>query len=223
MNDLLYTYNTAFFSGNFPAAWKEGTILPFHKPNKPKEEPSSFRPITLLSCLGKVLEKILKRRLEFFIENNNILNPNQNGFRREQGTLDTLLRIDNEIRNSLASNEISIFVYVDLKNAFDSIWCKGLISKLIDFGLTGNLLRILDSFLTNRQNQVKYNNVFSSTFTSSAGTPQGSILSPILFNIMLADIPVNDHIKLYIYADDITLSSSHENISIAKKKYDRLP
>ena len=217
LNDLLYTFNVAFSTGVFPTVWKEGTILPIHKPNKPKENPSSFRPITLLSCLGKTFEKILKRRLEYFIETKNILNPSQNGFRREQGTLDTLLRIDNEIRSSLSNNNISIFVYVDLQNAFDSIWCEGLISKLIDFGLSGHLLNILHSFLTNRKNRVKYKNEYSNFFLTEAGTPQGSILSPTLFNLMLSDLPKNDNIKQYIYADDITLSSTHLDTAIARK------
>ena len=143
LNDLVYVYNMALSTGTFPLIWKEGTILPIHKPSKPTDDPASFRPITLLSCLGKIFERILKMRLEFFIENNNLLSSAQTGFRREQGTIDTLLKIENEIRSCLADNFITLVVYVDLKNAFDSIWGEGLIYKLIQKGLKGNFLKTL--------------------------------------------------------------------------------
>ena len=217
MDELLYLYNTALHTGVFPELWKEGVIIPILKPGKPKEDPSSYRPITLLSCIGKIFERILKKRLEYIIEKDNLLSPSQTGFRIEQGTIDCLLRMDNTIRTSMSQNKTTIMIYIDLKNAFDSIWCEGLVSKLIDLGIKGNMLAILYDFLKNRPNKVTYNGSLSETFISQAGTPQGSVLSPSLFNLMLQDIPKNDSIQLYIYADDVSISCTDADINTARR------
>ena len=104
-----------------------------------------------------------------------------------------------------------------MKNAFDSIWGEGLIYKLIQLGINGNLLKILYSFFTDRKNKVLFNNKTSSPFNIQAGTPQGSVLSPTLFNLMLQDIPLDENINTYVYADDITISATNKNPQVAKE------
>ena len=101
------------------------------------------RPITLLSCLGKLFERILQRRLEYQVENNQILQNNQHGFRKKQGTVDILLKLENIIRYSLGNRHITLVIYVDLKSAFDTVWPEGLITKLIGNGFKGPLLGLL--------------------------------------------------------------------------------
>jgi len=130
--------------------------------------------------------------------------------------MDTLLQIDQDIRCSLKNKHISLFVYVDLQSAFDSIWGEGLIYKLMTLGIKGNLLKILKSFFENRENKVLFNSACSSTFDIKAGTLQGSVISPTLFNLMLTDIPQNENINMYIYADDITFSTSNRDFQQAR-------
>ena len=211
LHEFLYLINLSFQTGVFPTQWKKGLVLPIFKPNKPKGVPSSYRPITLLSCLGKIYERILNSRLQFIIEEKRLLSPSQSGFRKKQGTMDTLLQIEQEIRVSLNKKLCSVFVYIDLQSAFDSIWGRGLIYKLMTLGIRGNLLKILNSFFENRENKVLFNNSFSTPFNIAAGTPQGSVLSPTLFNLMLQDIPQDSLIQSFIYADDITFCSSNKN------------
>ena len=110
LNEYLYIINYAFNVGYFPTQWKKGFILPIYKPNKPTNQPSSFRPITLLSCLGKIFERILNTRLQFIIEERNLLSPAQSGFRKNRGTMDTLLQMEQEVRSSLAGRKVSIFL-----------------------------------------------------------------------------------------------------------------
>ena len=98
-------------------------------------------------------------------------------------------RIEHTIKNSLDQQKICIVIYIDLKSAFDSVWTNGLIYKLINMGIRGKLLKILSSFLQNRTMQVLIQGVESQVHTVEAGTPQGAVLSPILFNIMTHDIP----------------------------------
>ena len=204
--ELLRIFNQCFSLGEFPSTWKEGLIVPIKKPSKPPEELKSYRPITLLSCLGKLFERIIQARLEYHLENTNCLSETQFGFRKGRGTINCLLRLENTIKNALASNEIVGAVYIDLTSAFDTVWIKGLKFKLIRMGVRGRLYRILCNFLENRKIYVMMNNKISTERLVRAGTPQGSVLSPILFNVMLSDIPQRDGIEINSYADDITIS-----------------
>ena len=209
--DFLYLLNYSFHLGIFPTLWKKGLVFPIFKPNKPKDQPSSFRPITLLSCLGKIYERIINSRLQFIIEEKKLLSPTQSGFRNKRGTMDTLLQIEQDISDALGNKKVAVFVYVDLQSAFDSIWGEGLIYKMMNIGIKGNLLKILHNFFDSRENKVIYNNKKSNPFFIQAGTPQGSVLSPTLFNLMLQDIPTDRNIQTYTYADDITISSSNRD------------
>ena len=216
--ELLHLYNQCFSTITFPNSWKSGLIIPIKKMNKPPEDVSSYRPITLLSCIGKLFEKIIQKRLEYVLEKNNLLNEGQCGFRRGLGTIDILLRIENIIRQSLEQNKICIVVYIDLQSAFDTVWGQGAIYKLAQLGLRGNLIGILNEFFKERKVSVLSRGVRSDYKNISAGTPQGSTLSPILFNIMLSDIPQDDHIQIHSYADDLTITSVGNNVYEAKYK-----
>ena len=132
LQDLQDIYNQSFNTGVLPSSWRVGLVLPFLKPGKAKNELMSYRPITLLSCLGKTLEKIVKKRLEFFTESNKLLLDSQCGFRKGQGTIDVFLRLENEIRGAFNKHNTCLVAYIDLKSAFESIWREGLINKLID-------------------------------------------------------------------------------------------
>ena len=218
LNEFLDILNQSFSTGYFPTQWKKGTIIPIHKSNKPIEHATSYRPITLLSCMGKIYERILKKRLEYIVETRSMLNDTQCGFRKNQGTIDALLRVDQHIRYALSNNKIILVVYIDLKSAFDTIWGEGLIVKMIEKGIKGQLLYVIYNFFKNRTNKVCYNGSFSDDFSLNNGTPQGSVLSPILFNLMLQDIPLKNNINTYIYADDITISCTGNNMKEVKNE-----
>lgn len=206
LDELLGIMNQSFKTGEVPEAWKMGLVVPVYKPGKDKKAVTSYRPITMLSCIGKTLERVIQRRLEYVVESRGLLSASQCGFRRGQGTLDVLLRLEHTIRKALAAKEICIVTYIDLKSAFDTVWGEGLIYKLIQNGLKGPLIKWLNNYFLERTIKVQVAGSVSEPVKLIAGTPQGAVLSPILFNLMLQDIPQEDGIIQHIYADDITIS-----------------
>lgn len=104
--------------------------IPILKPNKPSNTPTSYRPISLLSSLSKILEKIIKEKILKFIDENNILPSQQFGFRKEHNTSQPLLKIKNMVQNNFESGKSTGMVLIDIKSAFDSVWHNGLIFKL---------------------------------------------------------------------------------------------
>ena len=112
-------------------------------------------------------------------------------------------------------------VYMDLEGAFDSVWRHGLLFKLTKMGICGNTLRWLESYLEDRTQSVVMHGHISDINKSDIGVPQGGVLSPILFNIMIKDIPRVNDIQLYMFADDITIACSggyyQQNASIFVK------
>ena len=112
---------------------------------------------------------------------------------------------------------MSQLIYVDLEGAYDKVWHKGLLYKLAQKGLPSNCYNWITQYLHNRTCQVRIGNVLSSEVTFRAGVPQGAIISPILFNIMVSDLPKQQDIEIISYADDITLVTTSTNINTAKK------
>ena len=154
LEDLLQIFNQNFATAIIPQEWKRGLVVPFLKPFKPKHKSSSYRMITMLSCIGKLMEILVKNRLEFIIESMNLLSKYQCGFRKGQGTIDVLLIIESKIRKSFANSGICLVAYIDLKGAFDSVWHDGLIYKLTKLGIKGNLLKWLENYFKNREIEV---------------------------------------------------------------------
>ena len=216
LSELLNIFNQAFAQGTIPKSWKAGQVLPIQKPDKPPGNLQSNRPITMLSCMGKTNERMIKRRLEYLTEEWNLLKPTQSGFRKAKGTIDVLLQVDHIIRNALDTQQVTLVVYIDLKSAFDTVWGPGLLYKLASAGIKGRLIKWLCNYFKDRTIRVQTEGATSSETTMEAGTPQGAVLSPLLFNLMLMDIPENDSVISHIYADDITLTCTANTPTEAK-------
>ena len=196
-----------------PQQWKLGHIIPIHKPQKDEKKCESYRPITLLSNLGKLLERIVCKRLEHYVESNSLLRSNQFGFRPSRSTIDVLLQLEGILQSAMLDGGIAVVIYIDLKAAFDCVWSTGLLVKLSRLGVRGNLLRWMHSYLTDREIQVRVDGYLSNRYRVSRGVPQGASLSPLLFNIMLGDFPAVERVRSLIFADDITIVCSGTNIS----------
>ena len=216
-SDLLVLYNLSWSTGVIPEDWKHGIVVPILKEGKDKTAVDSYRPITLLNTVGKLMEKIVSSRLQHFIEKHNLLAHHQAGFRKNHSTLDVLLQLENNLKRSIEAGNTTIVIYIDLKGAFDKVWHKGLIYKMAKLKLPPKLFTWISNFLSGRTFQVRMGAELSETIRSRAGVPQGSVLSPTLFNIMLADMPQADNIDIYSYADDITISCTKSNIKITKE------
>ena len=216
LQHFLNIINISFKNSILPETWKFSLTIPIIKPSKPESDPKSNRPISLLSCPGKVMEKLINNRLIYFLESTHRLSSTQGGFRSRLCTLDQIARVEQTIRISLINRKVCICIFVDFSSAFDRVWHTGLLYKLCKMGLTGSILRWLKEYLSNRTSKVIYNGKYSSTRPVSSGVPQGSILSPLLFNIMTSDIPIANDVKLAEYADDILFFCSKPSLAEAQ-------
>lgn len=221
---LLRFFQLCWKCGKIPKDWKEAVVIPIHKPGKPKKNPSSYRPIALTPHLGKLFERIVKNRLEHFCDKNNIIPIFQAGFRKGRGVTDHTVRLASHIKKGLARRHSTLATFYDIHKAYDSVWHFKLLSKLKKIGVGGNLYNFIKDFLSGRSIQVRVRDILSGKKYVDMGVPQGSVISPLLFSIMLHDIKEVDTDKSYIslYADDIALwETLPYNFNKNKKKREK--
>jgi len=202
---LLQIFNKLWTDGSFPTSWRQAIIIPIIKKGKDPCLPESYRPIALTSCVCKLLEKMVKNRLSWELENKGILIREQNGFRKNRSTSDNLIKLEHDIQKAFAERKHLIGLIFDIKKAYDTTWKQGIIQNLTRWGFSGRMLVFIQNFLKERRFQVKYRNHLSSLHSQVNGVPQGSVLSPLLFLIAMNDVLMNQppEAKACIYADDI--------------------
>lgn len=200
---LTHIINTSLQTGEFPVAWKTAAVCPIHKDGA-KNNPANYRPISLLSTLSKLLEKIVNSRLMKFIEQNELLPTNQYGFRKGMSTEDAVGDLTDLVSSILDEGRACVGVFLDLAKAFDTVSIPILLKKLEYFGVRGVALKWFQTYLTHRKQCVKIDGLISSETTTSYGVPQGSILGPSLFLVYLSDIAAVQlgGAELFCYADD---------------------
>ena len=213
---LTYIYNSVLRTTYFPLIWKFSTIKMILKPSKPSEASSSYRPISLLPTLGKVLEKLLLRRLYPIIDSREMIPDHQFGFRSQHSTIQQCHRVVDTIASTLERKQYCSAAFLDEAQAFDRVWHVGLLWKLKKI-LPSTYFLIINSYLTERYFQVSEGCFFSSYFPVRAGVPQGSILAPLLYTVYTADIPRHPHTLLASYADDKAILSSHQDPTTASQ------
>uniref|UniRef100_A0A2S2N814 Putative RNA-directed DNA polymerase n=1 Tax=Schizaphis graminum TaxID=13262 RepID=A0A2S2N814_SCHGA len=207
---LTFIFNSILRLSYIPPSWKHSIIILIHKPGKPENLPSSFRPISLLPSFSKILEKIILKRIYPIINVQNTIPNTQFGFRNKHSALHQVHRIVDNIASSLERKYFCSAVFLDVAQAFDRVWHKGLLYKTRF--LPAPLYLIINSFLSNRTFQVRCDDVLSETHSAKAGVPQGSILAPTLYNIYTSDIPQSHLTSLATFADDTCIISSDPDI-----------
>ena len=198
--------NATICTGYFPQILKKGNIFLIPKDLKKLHDPTKYRPITLLETFSKLIERIISNRLKNHIEGRQV-NPNQFGFRPNKCTENIIFLAAYYLDLYTLKNKKTASVSLDITKAFDKVWHSGLIYKLFTQYQLPELTKILlTHFLIGRQYQITHRNKLSFTFTSSAGVPQGSVLSPTLFIMYTNDTPspLNNTTLTMHYADDIT-------------------
>lgn len=201
-------FNSCIHNSYFPQSWKIAKVIAIPKPNKDHSIPSNYRPISLLSATSKILEKIILLRINTHIEDKNILPVTQFGFRQHHSTIHQLSRVVNHIKLAKASKESTGLLTLDIEKAFDSIWHDGLVHKMFKLDFPPTLIKMTHSFLRNRMFFVQHSKVKSLTHEIPAGVPQGSCLSPTLYNIYTADFPIHTSCCIAQFADDTALYTS---------------
>jgi len=197
-------FNLSLSSGKFPSQWKKANVSPIYKKND-RQNDNNYRPISLLSCIGKLLERIVFMRVYEFCMNHNLLTWRNSGYKHLDSTINQLTFLSHQIYHALSQGLDICFVSLDASSAFDRVWHKGLLFKLERIGITGRLLLWFTSYLTERMQRVVIGGSTSEWIYIKAGVPQGSILGPLLFLIYVDDIIDNIDSEILLFADDTSL------------------
>ena len=216
----LHIFNQ-IWNSNIPSEWKKATVIPILKTGKPVNLLSSYRPISLTSVIGKTMERMINNRLSFFLENNNSICTDQAGFRKHHSTNQQILRLSQDVKDAMDKRCTTLAVFVDFKGAYDAVWRAKLMEKLQHMGINGKMLRWIYLFINQRYCSTRVNTSTSKYKQQKRGLPQGSVISPLLFNVMINDLAPSlaetEGIKTALFADDLAIW-----ISLPKNKEKQL-
>ena len=203
----------SFKSGIFPTSEKIAKVTPIYKSGQ-KNIFCNYRPISVLNIVSKVIEKIAYKQLSDYFENNNLFTPKQFGFRRNRATHQAVTKLTDHIRTNMDNSKLTGVLYMDFSKAFDCVNHACLLSKLPFYGITGIELDWISDYLFNREQQVVYDGTLSDPYKITHGVPQGSILGPLLFIILVNDIGNQlSKCSIMMYADDTVLYYSSKRVS----------
>ena len=220
LETLLNIFNYIWTTGKFPEDWTLATIIPIPKPGKDPAEPNNYRPIALTSCLCKTLERMIDKRLTWFLESNNHISRFQSGFRSDRSTTDNLVRLETFIRDALIKKEHVVAVFFDLEKAYDTTWRYGILKDIHKLGLRGRLPTFIENFLADRTMQVRVGSSLSDYYDQEQGVPQGGVLSTTLFSIKINDIVkcLGNLTDCSLYVDDFCICYRSKSMATIERQ-----
>ena len=211
VDPLVHIINLSLTQGRFPNKLKSAIVIPVFKSGD-KTQPQNYRPISIISNISKIFEKVIYRRIYNFLESHKIISPTQFGFRKHHSTEHALIHCVDFVTKALEDNKHSLGVYLDTRKAFDSVNHSILVKKLTKYGIRGKCAELIEDYLSGRTQKVKINDTVSKPKHVTCGIPQGSVLGPLLFIIYINDLnSLSENLHIVTFADDTSLFLSDEH------------
>ena len=210
---LAELFNKCLKESCFPDCWKVSSVVPVFKNVGERSTAKNYCPVSLLSEVSKVFEKLVNNRIVDHLEKCGLFSDFQYGFRSSRSTADLLTVVSDRIARAFNKSGATRAVALDISKAFGRVWHAGLLHKLKSYGISGQILSLISSFLSNRRLRVVLDGKSSREYPVNAGIPQGSILGPTLFLLYINDLPDDVICDIAIYADDTTLYSRCDRAS----------
>ena len=210
--------NKSLSTGVVPRKWKKARVVPIFKSGDISSM-NNYRPISILPIVSKIIERAVHQQLSEFLDANDLLHPNQSGFRPKHSTATALAKLVNQWSLNIDNNKISGVAFIDLRKAFDTVDHELLLHKLACIGCSKKTITWFKSYLGDRQQVTQFKGAKSHPSTIKLGVPQGSILGPLLFSIYVNSLPecVPEGI-IDMYADDTTLTVSANDATVLEEK-----
>ena len=206
-------FNDCIENNIVPTEWKTAVVTPIYKKKGNQNDINNYRGISVLPPLAKIFEKILAAQIIDHLNRNNLLFNGQHGFRADHSCETALHELISDMNLIRSVREVGLFFFIDFKKAFDLVDPDLLLTKLKQYGFSERSILLVADYFKNRNQKVKFDNIYSTIREIILSVPQGSVLGPLFFLLFINDLPYCiGKLKCKLFADDSTLYDSHTNL-----------